>query len=65
VLVVIGSPQRALTVIFGLKQNPRWRPTAILKNGKSQKPDSYLRCLHKFFNKTSNIIYKKNCKQFI
>jgi len=32
---------------------------AILKNGKSQKLDSYLRCLHKFFSKTANIIYKK------
>ena len=26
---------------------------------KIAKPDSYLRCLHKFFNKTANIIYKK------
>jgi len=33
---------------------------AILKkNGKSQNFDSHLRCLHKFFSQTANIIYKK------
>ena len=37
------QPATCLDVIFGLKQNPRWRPATILKNGKSQKPDSYLR----------------------
>jgi len=44
---------------LGLKQSQRWRLAAILKNGKSKKLDSYLRCLHKFFNKTANSIYKK------
>jgi len=60
-----GQPATSTYVTFGLQQNPRWRPSANMKNGKSQKLDHYLRFSHKFFNKTANIIYKKNCKQFI
>jgi len=29
------------------------------EKGKIAELDSYLRCLHKFFNKTTNIIYKQ------
>jgi len=54
-----GSDLMTTGASFDLYQNPRWRPATILKNGKSQKPDICLRCLHKFFNKTANIIYKK------
>jgi len=59
-----GQCATCRNAIFELNQNPRWRPAPFWKNGKSQKLDSYLRCLHKFFSKTANIIYK-NCKQFI
>jgi len=34
--VAMDSPQRAVTSFWGYNKNPRWRPAAILNNGKSQ-----------------------------
>jgi len=58
-MVDMYSPQRVVTSFLTSPKSKMASGHHFEKNGKSQKADSYLRCLHKFFNKNANIIYKK------
>jgi len=58
VLLDIGSPHRPLVSFLDYNKIQDGGRRHFV-NGKSQNLDSHLRCLHKFFSKTANIIYKK------